>query len=123
MKTTRTRNLSTLEVCATLALVAAVFCLTPFRAHAADPLPTWNDTAPKQVIGSSIKTKFELRDDKPVIVRLTTNSRGVLSAALAWRSSPAIHCAVLTLLLGIAGNAARTVGGRAPAACIETSPH
>jgi hypothetical protein len=61
-------------------------------AQAADPLLSWNDgkvkpaiiafvaqvtqegapdsVPPEQVIGSSIRTKFELRDGKPVLMRL-----------------------------------------------------
>lgn len=51
-----------------LVLVFGLGCIIAGLAQ--DPLPSWNDTAPKKVIGSAIKTRYELREARPVLLRL-----------------------------------------------------
>jgi phosphoserine phosphatase len=67
MKTTRTQNLIAAALVLLMAFAAAV-------AHAADPLPSWNDTAPKKAIIAFVEkvSKPGSPDFVPVAERIAT---------------------------------------------------
>src|SRR6266487_6172593 len=67
MKTTHTKNLIAAALAAALAFTAGI-------ARAADPLPSWNDTAPKKAIVAFVEkvTKEGSSDFVPVPERIAT---------------------------------------------------
>ena len=67
MKTTHTKNLIAVALVGALAFTTTI-------AHAADPLPSWNDTAPKKAIVAFVEkvTKEGSPDFVPVPERIAT---------------------------------------------------
>src|SRR5439155_18022578 len=67
MKTTHTKNLIAVAFVGALAFTTTI-------AHAADPLPSWNDTAPKKAIVAFVEkvTKDGSPDFVPVPERIAT---------------------------------------------------